>query len=711
MRELTGQDPASIGGFRLLRRLGQGGMGRVYLAADGGGGLLAVKVVHPEYADDREFRRRFRREVSAAARVRGPGLAGVVAADTDAQLPWLATEFIPGLSLAEAVTAHGALPADACHRLAVELAGALGAVHGAGMVHRDLKPSNVILAADGARLIDFGIARATDDSVITHTGQTVGTPGYIAPEVLMGHSADPRADIFALGAVLAYANRAAHPFGSGPAAVVMARPLTVDPDLSGIMDEVLAGLVRRCLAREPQERPSLSDIAGELGAQSEGEQAQFWIPATVLDDIGRRSLQLATLVTPPHGPAVPHPPTALPEPPTATAARPTPWPVPRPQPARPAPRRLLTRRRVLGLGAVAAGAWGTVCLKDMWDEDHKYPRPTVRWQSESDDLLDVHTAADGAIYAGSKGKIHAIDADTGEEHWVQPLRANIVGTASAADGLVCFFVDKTLTALDARTGKLRWDVRLGDPSGPPSVGGDLVYATVGTDAGGARPAGSLRAFDARNGRLAWTYDPYKDNGFFGQTLANDTVYVSHAKHGEVHAVNATTGNLRWRARVPNGMVEDVSGSTVFALSSSTRSSTLQILDAATGERRRSVNLTRDPSASTVSGSTLYCDGGKGGFEIHAVDGDSGHIRWKAHTGSFAGPPVVGDGLLGVSCIDEGVYGLELDTGAVRWLLPSEHRSSPPVISNGLVYTSTFNGPLYALEVGKPTTAADQSSPP
>lgn len=196
MQSLEAGEPTTIGPYRLLGRLGSGGMGRVYLGRSAGGRTVAVKVVHPHFALDEEFRARFRREVDAARRVGGAWTAPVLDADPEASVPWVATGYVAGPSLAQAVKER-ALPGHSVRVLGAGLAEALAAVHGLGLVHRDVKPSNVLLTVDGPRLIDFGIARATDGTAsLTSTGVSIGSPGYMAPEQILGKGVTGAADVF-----------------------------------------------------------------------------------------------------------------------------------------------------------------------------------------------------------------------------------------------------------------------------------------------------------------------------------------------------------------------------------------------------------------------------------------------------------------------------------------------------------------------------------
>ncbi|MGW3668257.1 bifunctional serine/threonine-protein kinase/ABC transporter substrate-binding protein [Streptomyces sp. NPDC005141] len=298
-------DPASIGGHRLLARLGTGGMGVVYLGRTEAGALAAVKVIQAEYADDPDFRARFRREVEAARRVTSPWAVPVTGADPDAASPWLATAFVPGPSLQEAVTRHGPLPARSVRALARMLAAALREVHAAGLVHRDVKPANVLLAVDGPRLIDFGIARASDETAITSTDLVVGTPGFLSPEQAeaRGAAVGPPSDIFSLGCLLAYAASGRPPFGTGTADALLYRTVHDEPDLAGVEggqdaeDDDLPTLLRLCLAKDPADRPTAEQFGTALlieDAIPEGRQID-WLPEDVVRAIADRSSEMLAL--------------------------------------------------------------------------------------------------------------------------------------------------------------------------------------------------------------------------------------------------------------------------------------------------------------------------------------------------------------------------------------------------------------------------------
>ncbi|MFI5755728.1 serine/threonine-protein kinase [Streptomyces sp. NPDC051569] len=263
MMRLRREDPRVVGSFRLHRRLGAGGMGVVYLGSDRRGQRVALKVIRPDLAEDQEFRSRFAREVSAARRIRGGCTARLVAADLDADRPWFATQYVPGPSLHDKVAEEGPLSAAEVASVGAALSEGLVAVHEAGVVHRDLKPSNILLSPKGPRIIDFGIAWATGASTLTHVGTAVGSPGFLAPEQVRGVAVTPATDVFSLGATLAYAATADSPFGQGSSEVMLYRVVHEEAHLYGVPD-ALAPLVRACLAKDPEDRPSTLQLSMRL---------------------------------------------------------------------------------------------------------------------------------------------------------------------------------------------------------------------------------------------------------------------------------------------------------------------------------------------------------------------------------------------------------------------------------------------------------------
>ncbi|WP_217551780.1 bifunctional serine/threonine-protein kinase/ABC transporter substrate-binding protein [Streptomyces sp. GbtcB6] len=353
MRALRAEDPETLGGHRLLARLGAGGMGTVYLARAADGAVVAVKMIRAEYAADPAFRARFRREVRLATGLDARWVVPVTAADTEAREPWLATAFVPGPSLAETVDGHGPLPAHTVVVLGARLAQALAEVHAAGLVHRDVKPGNILLAHDGPRLIDFGIAQGSGATALTAPDAIIGTPGYLSPEQARPHEGEvgPPGDVFSLGCVLAYAATGQRPFGTGDAAAVLYRTVHEDPDLTGL-DRLLPPPVHEaitgCLAKDPRHRPTAAELRDAFeavtgraprGAEGRGTSRGAgprgegdWLPPEVLRLVADRSSR--ALNPPPRPPAAP-------------------------DPSPPEPVQRLPRRRILAIGGLAVAASGT----------------------------------------------------------------------------------------------------------------------------------------------------------------------------------------------------------------------------------------------------------------------------------------------------------------------------------------------------------------
>ncbi|MFI9332816.1 serine/threonine-protein kinase [Kitasatospora sp. NPDC052868] len=407
---LSPDDPREVGGYRLRARLGAGGMGRVYLAHTPGGRPVALKVVRPELAEDPEFQHRFTQEVASARRIHGLYTAQVVDAGTDAATPWLATAFVPGPSLQQVVHRYGPLPERTVLLLLAGIAEALQAIHAAGVVHRDLKPGNVLIAADGPRVIDFGIARAADASPLTGTGLRIGSPGFMAPEQVLGLPATPATDVFALGVLIAHVGSGTPPFGDGPEPASLYRAVHEEPDLTGLPPG-LHELVRRCLAKEPEHRPDTARlIEAARSHPATGGELRFsedWLPQRVSTEI-RRHTDLPTTPPPPataldHGRAAADAPTALVAPlltPTvlapaalapaqpSTADRSNTGPSEgRPERAAPGGRRAATARRgartaLLTTAALLVGAAGAFLLLDP---------------DYLDDLDDQNVAAAGSL--------------------------------------------------------------------------------------------------------------------------------------------------------------------------------------------------------------------------------------------------------------------------------------------------------------------------
>ncbi|WP_406083842.1 protein kinase domain-containing protein [Streptomyces virginiae] len=329
LRPLGPGDPQEIAGYRLLAKIGEGGMGSVYLSRTRGNQPVALKVIRRDFAQEQDFRVRFEREVQAARRVQGYHIVPVLDHDTSGEQPWLATAFVPGLALDDALDTHGPLPLSAVFQLIGCTAQALHSIHAASVVHRDLKPSNILLGSNGPWVIDFGIARATDTTQLTRSGGFIGTPQYMSPEHALGRTVTAATDVFALGLIAAVVATGRHPYGDGAGlsiAAAIANTPQQAPDLSGY-PEPLRQLLERCLHSDAEQRPTPAELAEWCGRAAGRELRDFdgWLPAPLTAEIARRERSAqpqaqAPSPAPAHTPA--YTPTVAPEP-TRPAYAPT----------------------------------------------------------------------------------------------------------------------------------------------------------------------------------------------------------------------------------------------------------------------------------------------------------------------------------------------------------------------------------------------------
>ncbi|MFE2022188.1 protein kinase [Streptomyces sp. NPDC059499] len=565
---LREDSPRHIGPYTVLARLGAGGMGEVFLGlregSDGPGGRpapVAVKTVRRDVAQDTGFRQRFRREIAVARSATGPALAPVLDGDADADVPWLATDYIAGPTLSAAVRRSGALDEEEVRMLGAGLARALETVHAAGIVHRDVKPGNVLLAADGPRLIDFGIARGAGAAPLTTTSRMIGSPAFMSPEHVAGSGrVVPASDVFCLASVLCFAATGRHPFGDGPVAAVLYRVKYVEADLEGV-PAALRAVLQDCLVADPSARPAPGGLAARLAP----EGPVRW-PGPVAAHIAEYEGELAS-VRALGGPLLPgYTPTE-----GATGSRtpldrlPTHGPggasadqLPTQGPGLPAiPPRPARRRRLLGAALAAivlAGAvtGGLLARRDGsgsegGDEGGKAParivagvdtgggpdgsgtvsygrgvRPTA-WKPWKGTLtgtpLGCAAGRDVLVCRRTDGSYEAVSAADGRQLWEyatdeeQEVGARFSGTGqffmpggstrpAVHDGSVFFATGNRLVAVDALTGKPRWDIRSGGAymlESAPIVADGLVFANIGD-----QPSGSeIAAFDLGSGKEVW----------------------------------------------------------------------------------------------------------------------------------------------------------------------------------------------------------------
>ncbi|MFB7606652.1 serine/threonine-protein kinase [Streptomyces gardneri] len=501
--------PRQIGPYEVLARLGAGGMGEVFLARDTSqdGIFVAVKTVRRDVAGDPAFRDRFRREIRVAGLVSSPHAAAPVGGDADAEVPWLATAYVPGPSLSQAVRRGGALPVATVRAVGAGVALALADLHAAGVLHRDLKPGNVMLSVDGPRLIDFGIARSNTATTMTATGVMVGTPAFMSPEHVAGaRRVTAASDVFCLGSLLCYAATGEDPFGDGPLAAVLYRVSQAEADLERVPEE-LRELVSACLSLDPADRPTPERLAELLGADA---GRRFPWPEGVRDHIGEYGTELAQLVAS-GGPLLEVAPVTGP---VVTPAVPglhsVPTLGPVSAPAAPAPRR--RRGRILAAAlalTVAAGGLGTYLL---WPEgEAKKPQSPPQAAPPAAPRI---AGVDDRGLADASGVVpqNASQRPAGWKPWQAKLSAPAHGCSAGEKVLVCRMTDGRYEALDPASGKRLWGAKVDSETPPESYMSERVVYFVARDS--TRPTvhhgnvvlvtgRKLQVRDARTGAVRW----------------------------------------------------------------------------------------------------------------------------------------------------------------------------------------------------------------
>ncbi|WP_329118825.1 outer membrane protein assembly factor BamB family protein [Streptomyces sp. NBC_01465] len=699
MDQLQPDDPQTLGSYRLLSVLGAGGMGKVYLARSPGGRTVAVKVVRPELAADQDFRQRFRHEVEIARAVSGRYTAPVVDADPEATLPWLATAYVLGPDLTDVVTAHGALPEHTVRALGAGLAAALQEIHAAGLIHRDLKPSNVLLAADGPRVIDFGIARAVDGNRLTQTGVVVGSPGYMPPEQALGQDVGVAGDIFSLGGVLAFAATGRNVFGEDLApAAMLYQVVHAEPDLTGA-PPMLTGLIRACLAKDPAARPSPAEIINSLAPGGTGQVLADWLPSSVSSTIATHASRILDLETPAAG----NTPIPVPGPGQGFGPAPAAHTVldnSAPAPAAPGRRRFLgiAAGSVAGVAVVGAGAVWAMNRKDGSSDDDakdKTDRTDKKKPSEKPEVFKTpangvapqilwhKTAGHGGLnyllpplaigptVVISGEEMQGFDVKTGARKW----RTKEIEATSSAGKIVAsggmFFVgsgdyDGTLVGFDAQTGKEVWRTRLGGKlTAKAPIGADdkNVYGIAEVDDPDIKKnLTAIYALDIKTRKIVWQEqrdEGTEDYGFELTVVPGHLVYTDGRKNLTVRS--SSKGTQLWSKKVADGSVANkvaVHGNVVI-----------------------------------VSGKTMR------GYDLK-----KGTLLWTLPPAGRRGfqPPFVFDGVAYAFDYDSGVWAINPKNGTKIWMstdLAKEPFSSCLVKVGGNLYAASFfeSGGVYAID--------------
>ncbi|CAM5386228.1 PQQ-binding-like beta-propeller repeat protein OS=Streptomyces tendae OX=1932 GN=GUR47_18680 PE=4 SV=1 [Streptomyces tendae] len=694
--------PEYAGHYRLESRLGSGGMGVVHLARSTSGMRVAVKVVHATYARDPEFRGRFRQEVAAARRVSGAFTAPVVDADPEAGRPWMATLYIPGPTLSEHVKRNGPMDEPQLRRLMAGLAEALRDIHRVGVVHRDLKPSNVLLAEDGPKVIDFGISRPKDSELRTETGKLIGTPPYMAPEQFRRpREVGPAADVFTLGSLMVHAATGRGPFDSDSPYVVAYQVVHDEPELTGVPDS-LAPLVLRCLAKEPEDRPTPDELMRELRSVAAAYDTQVFIPAPRTERTGAPEETGA-------------------EPAQRAAAEPSVRSGGSERSGRLV--RRLGKRSALVAGALCLAVIGGVVAVQAFGGAEPARTPTAQSASGGFGAWEAVPAAQGGgmpqcSYAARRllcarpGLVFALDPADGSTLWRHPVEEAVRGEPPVVSGgLVQPEVGLLgpLEALDPATGEPKWQQDMPAYDGLRTVG-DMLLLT--------RADGMVTGVDGASGRTRWTHRipgqavPYFTS-FAGERhpAAYATSQSADGKRTRVTAVDPASGDVRWDAELAGTLtpVGAADGAVFLVAEGATYGDVRTVVryTPATGATRRvtlPIPVEQASASAGVRGDTVYLMGAGG--SLVAVDMAAGKQAWRLETGVSRGSAPVSDGrhvyvtapdgrLLGVDAREGRLLGqtrprLGSDSDKVPASLPA------PLLAGGHVYAGAPDGTVFGV---------------
>ncbi|MFJ9152761.1 PQQ-binding-like beta-propeller repeat protein [Streptomyces sp. NPDC102270] len=683
-------DPKSVGGYKLVDRLGSGGMGIVYRGRSRSGREVAVKVVHAQYAEDPVFRTRFRQEIDAVRKVSGAFTAPVVDADPEAARPWMATQYVPGRSLADRISELGPLRETELRRLALGLVEALRDIHRAGVVHRDLKPANVLMADDGPRVIDFGISRAAENNPLTETGQMIGTPPFMSPEQLTdARTVGPASDVFGLAALLVYTLTGRGPFDADSPYLTAYQVVHDEPVLDGVRPQ-LRTVLESCLAKDAADRPGLDDVAREL--------------ARVLPEEAMEGLETVRLRGDLPDPSA----TGAPDPRSATS------PGRRNRRLRPLWAATATIG-VVALGLTAylltgpggtggdgeAGTAGAQTAVSRWTAlpSGWQPWQTTVYAPADRGLKKGITLLEGGLDSGPQCQMHEgsvycagdavlpvrLDGPTGRVDW----RADGVPSVMRKRS----YVFSLLGVAD--------DVMLVQQRYQPE-GGDLVISVIALDTG--------------TGERLWrrTVDSESSHPY----LSGDLLLVPDMERGSVTARSARTGAERWKAPLPAGMQCDPARSNeglyLECVPAMTAGKDTLVLgfDRSDGSVRRLTVPSHATLVGTYDGRLLYLEAGhlasdeRGPFSrIRLVDPDTGAARTTELAKEFEGTVASADGMLWFTGTSGRVTAVSVRTGKQLWQTPTSLEQPGGVTSAPgahVVYASSANGRVAALDARKGT---------
>ncbi|MFI7409866.1 protein kinase [Streptomyces sp. NPDC049627] len=680
---LRKDDPKSVGGYKLLDRLGAGGMGAVYRGRSRSGREVAVKVVHAQYAEDPVFRTRFRQEIEAVRKVSGAFTAPVVDADPEAVRPWMATQYVPGPSLADRIRESGPLKGAELRRLALGLVEALRDIHRAGVVHRDLKPANVLMADDGPRVIDFGISRAAENhNTLTETGQMIGTPPFMSPEQLTdARTVGPASDVFSLGALLVFAATGRGPFDADSPYLTAYQVVHDAPVLDGVA-QPLRTVLERCLAKEPADRPEPGALAGEFvtALPESGDEDQSTVPL--------RADAMAVVRT-----------------------RPAMSPVRRRGRIRP----LWTTAGTVG--ALALGLTGYLLLgPGLADDDSRTgANPATsgrsRWTAVPTGWRPWQTTVDATAAHGVKQQTDV--AGYGLEHTPDCVVYE-GGVHCAGDGILPM-------RIDALTGRTVWRA-----DGVPSAAGNGWYTfsvlgvvddtmVVQQEYRAEREGDaefSVAALDTETGKRLW--HRRLDTRQVGPHLSGDLVILPDGSGRSVVALSPRTGTERWTAPLPAGQYCDWAdtGEDPYLMCApdmmASKDMLLLGLDRSDGAARRLTLPRRGTLVGTYEGRLLFLDrvAGKDAFSrIRLVDPDTGRGTSTELAEEFEGDVTPAGGTLWFATSSGQVTGVSVRTGERLWRTrtgveqPSGLTHDP---GTRTLYLSSAGGRIAALDAKKGT---------